>query len=100
MQKWTMAGIGMFSIGILLTILAPLPILKKLGMALTLAGIMCGSFPIIGNEPWFKYAIGGTIGVLAIGIMIKMFLLKPKCEVDNVSKDTSSDSSGQSNGNH
>ncbi len=99
MQKWTLAGIGMFTIGILLTILAPMPVLKKLGMALTLSGIICGSFPIIGNEPWFKYAIGGTILTLVIGLLVKMFLFKPKCAVDNTSKDTSSDSSGPSNDN-
>jgi hypothetical protein len=100
MQRWTMAGIGMFSIGILLSILAPLPVLKKLGMALTLAGIICGSFPIIGSEPWFKYAIGGAIGLLVVGLMAQMFFFKPKCAVDKESKDISSDSSGQSNDKH
>jgi hypothetical protein len=97
MQRWTMAGIAMFSVGLLLSILAPFPVLKKLGMALTLAGIVCGSFPLIGNEPWFKYAIGGAIGLLVVGLLAQMFLFKPKCAVDKESKDISSDSSGQSN---
>jgi hypothetical protein len=100
MERWTWVGIGMFSIGMLLTILAPLPILKKAGMALVLTGLICGSFPIVGNEPWFKYAVGGSIGLLLVGLLVKMFLFKPKCEVDNASKDTGSDSSGPSNGNN
>lgn len=97
MQMWTMAGIGMFAVGLLLSIMAPLPILKKLGMALVLTGITCGSFPIIGNEPWFKYAIGGGIAVMVIGVMVRTFFFKPKCEVDNKSLDKGLDSSKQSN---
>lgn len=100
MERWTWAGIGMFTIGMLLTLIAPLPVLKKAGIALTLTGIICGSFPIVGNEPWFKYAIGGTIGLMAIFMLIQMFLNKPKCEVDKSSMDTSPDSSGQSNDKH
>ena len=100
MERWTWVGIGMFSVGMLLSILAPLPILKKAGFALVLTGLICGSFPIIGNEPWFKYAVGGSIALLLVGLLIKMFLFKPKCEVDKVSKDISSDSSGQSDGNN
>lgn len=100
MERWTWAGIGMFTIGMLLTLIAPLPILKKAGIAFTLTGIICGSFPIVGNEPWFKYAIGGIIGVMAIFMIIQMLLSKSKCEVDKSSMDTSSDSSGQSNDNH
>lgn len=100
MERWTWVGIGMFSVGMLLSILAPLPILKKAGMALILTGLICGSFPIVGNEPWFKYAVGGSIGLLLVGLLVKMFFFKPKCEVDSHTKDISSDSSGQSDGNH
>lgn len=99
-ERWTWVGIGMFTIGMLLSFLAPVPILKKAGMALTLTGLICGSFPIVGNEPWFKYAVGGAIGLLVIGLLAKMFFFKPKCEVDSHTKDISSDSSGQSDGNH
>lgn len=99
-ERWTWAGIGMFTIGMLLSFLAPIPTLKKAGMALTLTGLICGSFPIVGNEPWFKYAVGGAIGLLVIGLLLKMFVFKPKCEVDSHTKDISSDSSGQSDGNH
>lgn len=99
-ERWTWAGIGMFTIGMLLSFLAPMPILKKAGMAFTLTGLICGSFPIVGNEPWFKYAVGGAIGLLVIGLLLKMFVFKPKCEVDSHTKDISSDSSGQSDGNH
>ena len=99
MERWTWVGIGMFTVGMLLTFLAPFPMLKKAGMALTLTGIICGSFPIIGSEPWFKYAIGGTIGLMVIAMLVQMFFLKPKCEVDKSSVDISSDSSGQSNDN-
>ena len=100
MERWTWVGISMFTVGMLLTFLAPFPMLKKAGMALTLTGIICGSFPIIGSEPWFKYAIGGTIGLMVIAMLVQMFFLKPKCEVDKSSMDISSDSSGQSNDNH
>jgi hypothetical protein len=100
MERWTWVGIGMFTVGMLLTFLAPFPMLKKAGMALTLTGIICGSFPVIGNEPWFKYAIGGTIGLIVIAMLVQMFFFKPKCEVDKSSVDISSDSSGQSNDNH
>lgn len=99
MERWTWVGIGMFSVGMLLSILAPLPILKKAGMALTLTGLICGSFPIVGNEPWFKYAVGGSIGLLLVGLLVKMFFFKPKCEVDNASKDTDLDKSKSSDGN-
>lgn len=100
MERWTWAGIGMFTIGMMLTFLAPFPLLKKAGIALVLTGIVCGSFPIIGTEPWFKYSIGGLIGIIAIGLLIKTLFIKDKCEVDSQTKDISSDSSGQSNGNH
>lgn len=99
-ERWTWVGIGLFTVGMLLSFLAPVPFLKKAGMALTLTGLICGSFPIVGNEPWFKYAVGGAIGLLVIGLLVKMFFFKPKCEVDSHTKDISSDSSGQSDGNH
>lgn len=99
-ERWTWVGIGLFTVGMLLSFLAPVPFLKKAGMALTLTGLICGSFPIVGNEPWFKYAVGGAIGLLVIGLLVKMFFFKPRCEVDSHTKDISSDSSGQSDGNH
>lgn len=100
MERWTWAGIGMFTIGMMLTFLAPFPLLKKAGIALVLTGIVCGSFPLIGNEPWFKYSIAGLIGVVAIGVLVKTLFIKDKCEVDREPKDKGSDSSEQSNGNH
>ena len=100
MERWTWAGIGLFTLGMLMTLLAPLPILKKAGIALVLTGVVCGSFPFIGNEPWFKYSIGGLIGLTAIIVLIKTFLIKDKCKVDSEPKDISSDSSGQSDGNN
>lgn len=99
-ERFTWAGIGLMTLGIIVAFAVPSTIAKKVGIGLTLAGVTIGVIPFIGNEPWFKWVVIGVVASAVIAGLIKFFLMKPKCEVDSQSKDTSSDSSGQSDGNH
>lgn len=98
-ERFTWAGIGLMTLGILVAFAVPSTIAKKLGIGLTLAGVTIGVIPFIGNEPWFKWVVIGVVVSVVIAGLVKFFLLKPKCEVDNQSKDISSDSSERSNDN-
>lgn len=89
MERFTWAGIGMLSVGLLLTIISPSAILKKVGMALTVSGMLVSSIPFIGNEPWFKYAAGGVFGLLILVFIYKSFFPK----VDNSCIDINQDKS-------
>jgi hypothetical protein len=89
MERFTWAGIGMLSVGLLLTIISPMPILKKTGMALTVTGMVIGSVPFIGEEPWFKYVAGGSGVLMAMVFMYKSFFSK----VDNQCIDINQDKS-------
>lgn len=98
-ERFTWAGIGLMTLGILVTFAVPSTIAKKLGIGLTLAGVTIGVIPFIGNEPWFKWVVIGVVASAVIAGLIKFFLFKPKCEVDTQSKDTSSDSELKSDDN-
>lgn len=98
-ERFTLAGIALMTIGILIAFVVPSVIAKKAGLGLTFAGLTIGIIPFIGNEPWFKWVVIAVVSVVVLSSLIKFFLLKPKCEVDTKPKDISSDSSEQSNGN-
>ena len=88
-ERYTWVGIGLITTGILLGILAPLPVLKKGGFAMVVAGIIVSSFPFIGNEPWFKYAIGGLVGLIVLVGIIMSFVRKVDNDSTNINQDKS-----------
>lgn len=57
-DKFTYAGIGLLAIGMIALFASPL---KKLGAAFAFTGLILGSIPYLQEQPWFKYAIGGSI---------------------------------------
>ena len=98
-ERFTWAGIGLMTLGILVIFAVPSTVAKKLGIGLTLAGVSIGVIPFIGNEPWFKWVVIGVVASAVIAGLVKFFLFKPKCEVDTPSKDISSDSEQKSDDN-
>ena len=89
MERFTWAGIAMLSVGLLLTIISPSAILKRTGMALTVAGMLVSSIPFIGNEPWFKYAAGGVFGILIMAFIYKSFFPKVDKPCIDINQDNS-----------
>lgn len=65
-DKWTYAGIGLVTIGLLVAFLSPM---KLAGAGIALSGIVVGSFPLLSKEPWFLPAlVGGLVisGIVAV----------------------------------
>jgi hypothetical protein len=73
-ERFTWAGIGCLLAGIILVIAVPSIALKRVGFALTLSGVILGSIPLIGEEPWFKPAVGGTLGFLLVALVVSSYL--------------------------
>jgi hypothetical protein len=86
MERFTWVGIGLLTAGILLAILAQLPLIKKGGMAMVVAGTVVGAVPLIGEEPWFKYAIGGTVGFIVLSGIIAFIISNRRNKVDKCTK--------------
>lgn len=89
-ERWGMIGTGMFAIGLILVALSPLASLKRLGFFFIAGGLVAGSVPFISNESWFKYAIGGTIGLVVLTVIVYSIWSnknKSKCEVDKSNND-------------
>lgn len=95
-ERFTWAGIGCLLAGIILVIAVPSVALKRVGFAFTLSGVILGSIPLIGEEPWFKPAVGGVLGLLLVALVVSSYLSyrknKLQCQagVDNESDDTPS----------
>ena len=88
-ERILMAGGAAIALGILLSIFAPIPKLKQLGLVLVAFGTIASMIPFIADEPWFKYAIGGAVGLVVLTGIILFLLSNRKSKVDNCSKDTS-----------
>lgn len=69
-DKWTWAGIGLFVLGVAMIVFSPNPKHKPLGGICLMTGIAAGSIPMILNESWFLYALGGLVLVSLVGILI------------------------------
>lgn len=74
--KWTWAGIGLVTIGLLAAFLTPL---KVAGIGVGVAGFAVGSFPMLSKQPWFLPAVGG---VLALGLVGSAVYLMRKRKPD------------------
>lgn len=72
-EKWTWTGIGLFAFGLSIAFLAPSARMKLAGGGLVIGGIIASSVPTIIKQPWFNYAIGGTVvfvGLAGVGYLI------------------------------
>lgn len=88
-NSWFLIGGGALTfIGVILVVVGTLPILKKLGASFLILGAAIGSVPFISEEPWFKKAIGWTIGIIIMFILAWLFMSrkKPECPTNNVSE--------------
>lgn len=62
-DKWTYAGIGLVTIGLLGLFLSPL---KAACAGIAATGLVVGAFPILSKQPWFAPALGATVVLGAI----------------------------------
>ena len=62
---------------------APINAIKKVGYAVTLAGVILSAIPMIGDEPWFKPAVGGLLGLLVLILVITVILNARKNKLNN-----------------
>lgn len=53
---------------------------KRLGSVLILTGAVAFSIPYIVDEPWFKYAVGGSVAAIVIGLAVYIYTSRKKCE--------------------
>jgi len=96
-EKILMAGGAAIVFGILLSVFAPLSKLKQLGIALIAFGTIAAMIPFIADEPWFKYAIGGAVGVVVLSGIISFIISNKKNKVDNCTKSVDDPSSSSPN---
>ena len=75
-DKWTYAGIGLVTIGLLVAFLSPM---KLAGAGIALSGIVVGSFPLLSKEPWFLPAL---VGGLVISGIVAAVLTRRKTNAD------------------
>lgn len=57
-DKWTYAGIGLVTVGLLALFLSPA---KLAGASLALAGLVAGAFPILSRKSWFLPSLIGAV---------------------------------------
>lgn len=65
-DKWTYAGIGLVTIGLLALFLSPM---KLAGAGVAAAGLVVGAFPLLSKQTWFLPAlVGGLVlsGIVAV----------------------------------
>lgn len=96
-ERFLMAGGGAIALGILLSIFAPLGKLKQLGLALIAFGTIATLVPFVADEPWFKYAIGGTIGLVVLSGLIAFIISNRKNKVDSCTNNADDSSSSTPN---
>ena len=53
---------------------------KRLGAVLVCTGGVAFSIPYIVNEVWFKYAVGGTIGLIALSLAYYVYMSRKKVD--------------------
>jgi len=63
-DKWTYAGIGLVTIGLLAAFLSPM---KLAGIGVAAAGLVVGAFPIISKSTWFIPSL--VVGLLVFGLV-------------------------------
>lgn len=66
-DKWTYAGIGLLTIGILAVFLSPM---KLAGIGLAVTGLIVGAFPLLSKQPWFLPSLGALVAVAGISAVI------------------------------
>lgn len=85
-ERILLAGGAAIALGLLLSIFAPIGKLKQLGMVLVGFGTVAAMVPFIVDEPWFKYAIGGSVGFIVLSGIISFIISNRKNKVDNCTK--------------
>lgn len=85
-EKILMAGGVAIAFGILLSVFAPLSKFKQLGVALIGFGTIATMIPFIADETWFKYAVGGVVGLVVLSGIISFIISNRKNKVDNCTK--------------
>ena len=63
-DKWTYAGIGLVTIGLIALFLTPM---KAAAIGVALSGFAVGSFPIVSKQTWFSTAIVGIVIAASLG---------------------------------
>lgn len=96
-ERFLMAGGGAIFIGILLSVFAPLTKLKQLGLALIAFGTIATLVPFVADEAWFKYAVGGVIGLVVISGLVSFIISNRKNKVDNCTNDEDDSSASTPN---
>lgn len=80
-NDWMFIGGGIIAaIGLVVLFATPA---KRLGAVLTLTGGLAFSIPYIVAETWFKYAVGGTLAAIVIGLGVYIYTSRKKCEPTN-----------------
>lgn len=76
-DRFLVAGGVLLLAGALLLALTPA---KALGAILAIHGLVIGAIPLVRNEPWFKFAVGGVLGLFLLAMfyfLSKFFRKKP-----------------------
>lgn len=60
---------------------------KRLGAVFVLTGAVAFSIPYIVDEPWFKYAVGATLGLILVGIAFYLYSSRKKVDCPPVVKE-------------
>jgi hypothetical protein len=85
-ERILLAGGAAIALGLLLSIFAPIGKLKQLGMVLVGFGTVAAMIPFIADETWFKYAIGGSLGIIVLSGIISFIISNKRNKVDNCTK--------------
>ena len=96
-ERFIIGGAVAIGLGILLSIFAPMVKFKQLGLSLIAFGTIATLVPFISDEPWFKYAIGGTVGLVVVSGLISFIISNKKNEVDICNKNVDDPSSNSPN---
>lgn len=74
-DKWTYAGIGLVTLGLLAAFLTPA---KLAGLGVAASGLVVGAFPILSKQPWFLPAlIGGLLITGVVAVVLNRRKAKP-----------------------